>query len=83
MGIHRLLLLNIRKNGIFACHIIFPFNIIMIDFSKDPFDFAHISILSDQLLFFTKDTESYQPEIIEIRLLLRRCLKSRKQTLLE
>ena len=65
MGIHRLLLLNIRKNGIFACHIIFPFNIIMIDFSKDPFDFAHISILSDQLLFFTKDTESYQPEIIE------------------
>ena len=38
----------------------------MIDFSKDPFNLTHISILSDQLRFFTKETESYQQKIIEI-----------------
>lgn len=37
----------------------------MIDFSSDPFDLKHISILSSELRYFTKDTESYQQEIID------------------
>ena len=37
----------------------------MLDFSKDPFDLHHISIISNQLNYLTKDAESLLDTIIE------------------
>ena len=38
----------------------------MIDFSNDPFDLAHISILSSDLRYFTDETESCKDDIIAL-----------------
>lgn len=38
----------------------------MIDFSNDPFDLAHISILSSDLRYFTEETESCKDDIIAL-----------------